>query len=398
MNVRFLNVFIIHINFLFNVLTSIYLSIFAITPLFAQTTLKGTVLDAKTREPVAFASVYLEGTTIGTSTDSEGQFSLTLPDIIYTRLIVSIIGYESIIITNPFESLPEIICLEEKEHNLNEVIVTGSKPTFTEKQKMNAFREQLLGMTKAGNSCKILNEDSVRLIYDPEKRELRGYAGVPLEIENRYLGYRIHWELVEFTLRLGNRKSLNDNNINSVIISGIPLFEELGKNSVFYDVRRIDTYHYSLKRFFKLLADEKIEDSDFDIFDNFGVGSTPKLVKVNHLLASIIKSPENSSTTIILNPEKKKDTGLIAVGVANTVENPAKNALRSITELRSNTVYYNSTTFSIFYFTVDTVNIDKYGNTDLSYTKGLRLSGAMGKQRIGDMLPLDYLPPSWSEL
>jgi hypothetical protein len=42
-----------------------FLSIFSMNSVLAET-LKGTVLDAKTKEPVVGANVYLDGTTIGT--------------------------------------------------------------------------------------------------------------------------------------------------------------------------------------------------------------------------------------------------------------------------------------------------------------------------------------------
>ena len=42
-------------------------------------TVTGKVTDAATNEPVPYASVHLEGTTIGISTDGEGIYSITVP-------------------------------------------------------------------------------------------------------------------------------------------------------------------------------------------------------------------------------------------------------------------------------------------------------------------------------
>ena len=38
--------------------------------------LEGTIIDQNTEEPIGFATVYLNGTTRGTTTDDEGRFRL----------------------------------------------------------------------------------------------------------------------------------------------------------------------------------------------------------------------------------------------------------------------------------------------------------------------------------
>ena len=42
----------------------------------AKTIIRGSVTDAKTGDPISFASVSLKGTTTGTNTDAEGKFFL----------------------------------------------------------------------------------------------------------------------------------------------------------------------------------------------------------------------------------------------------------------------------------------------------------------------------------
>ncbi len=54
----------------------------------------GTVIDAHTKEPVSFASVYFARSGIGKSTDSAGQFSFALSNFKDDTLKVSFIGFE----------------------------------------------------------------------------------------------------------------------------------------------------------------------------------------------------------------------------------------------------------------------------------------------------------------
>ena len=46
----------------------------------AQFTIKGQVVEQGSNLPVPFASVYFEGTTIGTLTNNNGLFSITIDD------------------------------------------------------------------------------------------------------------------------------------------------------------------------------------------------------------------------------------------------------------------------------------------------------------------------------
>ncbi|RTQ44725.1 carboxypeptidase-like regulatory domain-containing protein [Hymenobacter gummosus] len=48
-------------------------------PLWAQVTVSGRVLDARTHKPLAGAAVSVKGTTLGASTYSDGSFTLTIP-------------------------------------------------------------------------------------------------------------------------------------------------------------------------------------------------------------------------------------------------------------------------------------------------------------------------------
>ena len=63
---------------------------------FAQTSIiRGNVYDENTGNPVAYATVLLEGTTLGTATDVEGFFNITGVPPGKQKLVVSFVGYES---------------------------------------------------------------------------------------------------------------------------------------------------------------------------------------------------------------------------------------------------------------------------------------------------------------
>ncbi|HTD41995.1 MAG TPA: carboxypeptidase-like regulatory domain-containing protein, partial [Mucilaginibacter sp.] len=88
----------------------------------AQTRISGKVIGNDDKQPLIGATVKIKGTNVGAVTDVNGNFSLNskLNDI----LIISIIGYQSRLITVTAPSLGTII-LDVTSSNLNEVVVTG---------------------------------------------------------------------------------------------------------------------------------------------------------------------------------------------------------------------------------------------------------------------------------
>lgn len=97
--------------------------------------IQGIVTDSISGEPVSFASVQLENTTLGTATDIDGYFSLKyVPG--NRRIIVSSIGYET-----KTETLPERITagqilrigLNPSTIGLSEVVVRAGKQRYSRK-------------------------------------------------------------------------------------------------------------------------------------------------------------------------------------------------------------------------------------------------------------------------
>ncbi|NLN99947.1 MAG: SusC/RagA family TonB-linked outer membrane protein [Bacteroidales bacterium] len=91
------------------------------TGLFAQNdiTVRGRVLDTGGR-PVIGAAVLMPGTTIGTATDEEGNFMLSVPR--GTTLEISSIGYETVTLT---ATATMNITLREDTQELDETVVVG---------------------------------------------------------------------------------------------------------------------------------------------------------------------------------------------------------------------------------------------------------------------------------
>lgn len=96
-------------------------------------TIKGIVRDKTTGDPLPGATVKIKGTSVGTATNMEGKFELTVADN-FIALEVSFIGYGTVEVTVGKREQLEVL-LEAESSKMDEVVVTGvytrKKESFT---------------------------------------------------------------------------------------------------------------------------------------------------------------------------------------------------------------------------------------------------------------------------
>jgi hypothetical protein len=94
-------------------------------------TLTGKVIDSESKKPVAFASVGIQGKSLGTITNEEGEFDLHLPEGLRThRLFITCMGYEGFALpVNQWDvTTRKIVELKPATYQLAEVEVQAKKP------------------------------------------------------------------------------------------------------------------------------------------------------------------------------------------------------------------------------------------------------------------------------
>lgn len=87
------------------------------------TKIRGRVTDTKS-EPLAGVTILIEGTCIGTTTDSNGNYVFTIPDIDKINIIYSFIGMAPYKVTYTGQENINVI-LKESAETMDEVVVTG---------------------------------------------------------------------------------------------------------------------------------------------------------------------------------------------------------------------------------------------------------------------------------
>jgi iron complex outermembrane receptor protein len=104
-------------------------------------TLKGTLRDTKSNQPVIGAIVVVKGTNIATSTDANGSFSITVPSPPFF-LVVTNLGYLNLEYEVTDVEKPLTLKMRSEEENLEEVEVVARG--LTEKQKESPLTVEAL--------------------------------------------------------------------------------------------------------------------------------------------------------------------------------------------------------------------------------------------------------------
>lgn len=322
-----------------------------ILPLFCiSQTLTGRVLDKLTQQPIETVSVYFDNTTIGTTTNDKGEFSINYTDAVQSTLVISYLGYNKVLISDFRSKNNVVVELVEADNALDEVYLEYDDG-LTRRQKLRLFRKEFLGTSKFGKSCKILNENDLILKYDKHKKDLYASCKVPLKVLNKSLQYEISYDLIDFEV---NFKYVNlktrEFTVNSVVYFGTSFYKELEDFKKNKSIKnRKHAYSGSVQHFMRSLYNKNLKDEGYLIFyDGFVVN-------------------EWSYFTV----EAVENTDFKKVSLKENVS-----------------ILYDKDFQSELQLEINEFFIDTYGN--YAPIIGVYFSGVMGNQRVGDTLPLDY--------
>ncbi|WP_460586233.1 TonB-dependent receptor domain-containing protein [Hymenobacter arcticus] len=125
-----------------------------------QTTLRGTVLDAQSQQPLPGVTVLLPGSSLGTTTDAGGHFTLPAP-VDAREVTISFIGYNAQQVRVPAHGQALTVRLEAAPVSLQGVVVSASREQEKRTEAPVAISQlspQLLADTKATAPYQLLNK------------------------------------------------------------------------------------------------------------------------------------------------------------------------------------------------------------------------------------------------
>jgi hypothetical protein len=309
--------------------------------LFSQI-IQGTILDKQTKEKIVYAAVYFSGTYNGTYSDQDGNFKLDISKNSSMPLSISAVGYYSFTLNNFASGKPMTIYLIPKIYDLSEVVIKSKSLARERRLNLQLFKNIFLGQTYNAFQCKILNENDITFNYGNDRDTLRAFASKPLQIINSALGYKITYFLDKFEYDRKNRTF----SFKGQILFNEDVAENLSQKQS-YDLQRKDVYLGSRMQFFRNLWADNLKTAEFVVQNLSGENlNYKKLVFEKNRNNKYLTYPENLILT------------------------------------------YKSDFKSYIVFLKDTVFFDGTGYFDASC---ISWEGDMALQRIGDLLPYEYI-------
>lgn len=238
----------------------------------AQFTVTGTVLDSSSREPLNAASVFCQNTTLGTASNKQGEFSLSLKSGGYD-LIFSYTGYKTQTIRVSENNKLELLMTKE-DKSLGEVVLKNSNEVTDGWTKYgNFFTEYFIGATPNAGKCVLTNPEVLKFFFYKRSNKLKVLATDAIVISNHALGYNIRYQLDSFVYYYNT-------NINSY--RGYCLFTEMeGSDSLkqVWVAARNNAYQGSKLQFMRSYYDSTVKEDGW-IIDMLDESNDKKFNKV----------------------------------------------------------------------------------------------------------------------
>jgi len=219
-------------------------------------TISGRVIRSDTKNPVPGASVFLDNSSYGTVTNSEGIFTLSNVKPGQYTFIITHIGLaddrQTILVSN--EPIKLNVTMTPKAIVLREVTITTRADW---KKNFEMFKKEFIGTDANAKYCEIMNPDILDFTYYSTQKVLLASATNFLIVENRALGYRVKFLIDTFRM---------DGISQIIIYGGKRLFEELPGSKAEkkkWQTNRDSSYYGSEMHFFRSLYKDRLSEEGF---------------------------------------------------------------------------------------------------------------------------------------
>jgi hypothetical protein len=303
---------------------------------------RGTIFDRSDNSKISIASIYFNGTSVGTNSDQNGHFELDITKYSSLPLTISALGYNSVTLTDFSKEKPIEVYLTPKTFELNEVVVVAKSTAKERKANLKLFRDQFLGSSYNGLHCVIMNEGDITFKNGIAHDTLKVFASEPILIVNNALGYKITYYLDKFEYYRKNK---------SFLYMGSAIFDRDTTTDItqkkFFEKRRRIAYLGSRSHFFSSLWTNSLKSNGFTIRNSIDE----------------IKNYEDIVTV--------------------------RSGFKKYLSFKGNLYifYLSKSPGSYIEPLKDQIYFDSNGYFDGS---GVEVNGQMAQQRIGDLLPYDY--------
>jgi hypothetical protein len=227
----------------------------------AQVSIKGVVTNRSDHRSISNASVYVNNSSIGTTTDENGNFDLTIYGAV-TELIVSHVGFEKQSLTIDLHSFKGNLDIELKPRaDLMNNVTIQIKNKENWKKWGKLFTDYFIGELEFAKKCRILNPEVIRFSYNKNMQTVIARARKPILVENRALGYIVHFDMDSFSYSFQS---------NQIFRAGSIFFENIAaKDSTEaeqFAANRLYAYRGSKMHFMRSIVAGNFSDEGFKVY------------------------------------------------------------------------------------------------------------------------------------
>ncbi len=373
-------------------------------------TIRGIVTDANSGSVLPSVNVFLRGTTIGTTTQANGQYSVTeLPGGEFD-VVFSLVGYirEVRHVSLKDTALMEINAqLKPKDISLSQVEVTASAEEWN--RLLPFFSRELLGTTENAKECTILNPEVISLSIGVTGDSLKALSDSTLIIDNNALGYRIFVQIDSFLLV---------SNTSWFILRCYPRYSEMRphdeKQLRQWKEARAICHEHSFSHFLESAIHHTLRNAQFlvtvgdlrELHRGKGEELEEKNLRILPLHDSSTFSIDFSSDQVRVDRLDRYGSWKTPLKVFTILHDPGKPDFRDYVPQRqlvqatkewkdqfnneADAERQEEPSSSIVSIRQKSIVVDKFGNLVKPYSVAFR--GFWATRRLADTLPFDYQP------
>lgn len=226
--------------------------------------IQGKVIDSQ-NVGVADVAVFVPFTSIWSTTNSKGEFSLKGFPAGKVEISFRHLSFEpqTLLVQISSGSVVNLnVVLVNSVVEMNEVVKKASSADW--KRGFEIFSQYILG-DKLGRSCKVKNPEDMFFYFDGNR--LVGHATKPLEIENNYLGYTLIYYLDYFWWEERNLLLDDSHPQISFAFSGSALYKDRIDDNwvrkIGWERNRQHEFKGTLRHFMQSIYDGKVVDQGY---------------------------------------------------------------------------------------------------------------------------------------
>jgi hypothetical protein len=353
---------------------SVFFFLFAAECIAQTGTIKGIVINNRTRERLPFAVVYINYTTISTSANDRGEFVLRNVPVGQQDLVATFVGHHAQkhkIIVKDSAEIFITIGLESKA--LKEVKINAKRDKNWDRQ-YEKFKRLFLGNSVHAARCEILNPWVLDFEWN-EKGFFTARASDILEIVNFSLGYKLYYQMINF--KMGSKDYLIGGNVR---FQPMDPGDSTTKND--WAGNRAAVFDGSSRHLFRSIINRTLNDNGFELYkDDTGAAD---IIRMANFLSNIGKELSMYGIEDLTYQEVRPNQFQIRFPERLEIHFLHKSARPDIYRNVTHAVSWLETSNGSLLVNADGVVL----NPDNVY-----LSGNMSEARIAELLPYDYNPP-----